>query len=64
MIAPPILVSFSSLQSYLDALDNDVRIEYQDEITALYEKGLPPIVSSRALACLFGFSTKFVNSMK
>lgn len=61
MIAPPLLVSFSSIDDYLIALGPDVRDQYEHEIRALYERGLPPVVSSRCLAVLFGYSTKFIN---
>ena len=52
MIAPPLLVSFSSIDDYLIALGPDVRDQYEHEIRALYERGLPPVVSSRCLAVL------------
>lgn len=61
MIAPPLLVSFSSLDDYLIALGPSVRKQYEHEIRGLYERGLPPVVSSRCLAVLFGYSTKFIN---
>ena len=64
MIAPPLLVSFVSIDDYLDALSPDLRDEHEDEIRGLYAQKLPPIVSSRCLAVLFGFSTKFVNAMR
>jgi RNA-directed DNA polymerase len=63
MNAPPLLVSFSSLADYLSALDPSLREEYETEITNLYNQGLPPVVSTRCLAVLFGYSTKFVNAM-
>ena len=61
MIAPPLLVSYSSIDDYLQALDPDLRDQYEPEIRSLYEKGLPPVVSSRCLSVLFGYSTKFIN---
>lgn len=63
MIAPPLLVSFASIDDYIEALTTDLQAEFEDEIRALWERGLPPVVSSRCLAVLFGFSTKFVNAM-
>lgn len=63
MKAPPLLVSFDSLDSYLASLEPELREAYGQEITSLYEAGLPPVVSTRCLAALFGYSTKFVNAM-
>lgn len=63
MLSPPLLVSFSSLDSYLSSLDSDLIALYEKEIVSLYEKSLPPVVSTTALAVLFGYSTKFVVSM-
>lgn len=64
MIAPPLLVSFGSLDDYLAALSPELRAEYEGEIRSLYAANLPPVVSSRCLAVLFGFSTKFINAMR
>jgi len=61
--APPLLVSFSSLDAYLKALPEDVRDSHQAEIERLVHAGLPPVVSFRALATLFGFSTKFIGAL-
>lgn len=63
MLAPPLLVSYSSIDDYLAALEPEQREQYESEIIRLYERGLPPVVSSRCLAVLFGFSTKFINAM-
>ena len=63
MLAPPLLVSFSSIDDYLSALSPELREEYGPQIRDLYNRGLPPVVSARCLATLFGFSTKFVNAM-
>lgn len=64
MKAPPLLVSFSSVDDYLSALDPELREQYEEQIRLLVNQGLPPIVSSRCLATLFGFTTKFVNAMR
>jgi len=64
MLAPPLLVSYSTVEDYLSALPEDLREQYEPEIRSLVERGLPPIVSSRCLAVLFGFSVKFVNAMR
>ncbi|MBF4437727.1 hypothetical protein ERJ77_25245, partial [Vibrio anguillarum] len=37
--------------------------KYQQNIQFLYEKSLPPVVSVRCLAVLFGYSTDFVYAL-
>lgn len=64
MKAPPLLVSYSSLEDYLAALGPMLRDQHEVEIRQLVDQGLPPIVSSRCLAVLFGFTTNFVNAMR
>lgn len=63
MLAPPLLVSYSNIDEYLTALEPELREQYEAEIVRLFKAGFPPIVSSRCLAVLFGFSTNFVNAM-
>lgn len=63
MLAPPLLVSYSSLEDYLSALSPEMREMYEEEIRALVDRQLPPVVSSRCLSVLFGYSTKFVNAL-
>ncbi|MCG7946751.1 MAG: reverse transcriptase family protein [Candidatus Thiodiazotropha taylori] len=63
MLAPPLLVSYSSLEDYLSALSPEIRKMYEEEIRALVDSQLPPVVSSRCLSVLFGYSTKFVNAL-
>ena len=63
MLAPPLLVSYAFLEDYLDALEPGQRRLHENRIRRLVEQGLPPVVSSRCLAVLFGYSTKFVNAM-
>ncbi|WP_305263881.1 reverse transcriptase family protein [Nitrosomonas sp.] len=63
MIAPPLLVSYSSLGEYLEALGSELRGLHETEIILLYEKRLPIVVSFRCLSVLFGFSTHFVNKL-
>ena len=63
MIAPPFLVSYSSLDEYLEALGSELRALHEAEIIRLYEKRLPIVVSFRCLSILFGFSTNFVNKL-
>lgn len=63
MLAPPLLVSFYSVEDYLSALTPDLREEYENEIRKLVSLQLPPVVSSQCLSVLFGYSTKFVNTL-
>jgi len=64
MIAPPLLVSFTSLDDYLSALSPELKEEFGQEIRDLHSKRFPLVVSSRCLSVLFGFSTKFINAMR
>lgn len=63
MLAPPLLVSYSSLDDYLEALDPGLRRLHEGRIRRLVDQGLPPVVSARCLAVLFGYSTKFINAL-
>ena len=63
MLAPPLLVSYSSLEGYFSALSPELREKHEHEICSLVDLGLPPVVSSRCLSTLFGYSAKFVNAM-
>lgn len=63
MIAPPLLVSYSSLNEYLEALGPELNDQYKTEITQLFKERLPIVVSFRCLSVLFGFSTNFVYKL-
>ncbi len=63
MIAPPLFVSFTSIEDYLSALDQDLYQQYGEEILKLGKQKLPPVVSRRCLSVLFGYSTSFVSAM-
>lgn len=63
MQAPPFLVSYSNLEEYLYSLSDDTLQQYGGEIASLTSKNLPPVVSRRCLAVLFGYSPKFVGSL-
>jgi RNA-directed DNA polymerase len=63
MNPPPLLVSFSDLEQYLGALPRELNEQFGSEIRRLVEVRLPPVVSRRCLAILFGFSGKFVGAM-
>jgi RNA-directed DNA polymerase len=63
MNPPPFLISFSDAAQFLRELPEDLRVQYQDSFSLLASKKLPPIVSVRCLATLFGFSPRFVGAM-
>jgi len=64
MNSPPLLVSFTTAEQLLQALPVQAREEFTDQIQSLLERRLPPVVSVRCLATLFGFSPKFVGAMQ
>jgi RNA-directed DNA polymerase len=63
MNSPPFLVSFSSTEQFFKALPDDVRASYREPFQDLAEKGLPPVVSIRCLATLFGYSPRFIGAL-
>ncbi len=63
MNTPPLLVTFPSLDFFVSALAEDTRSLYEAEIRGLVELGLPPVVSLRTIAVLFGFSPSFVGTL-
>lgn len=63
MNSPPFLVSFSSTEQFFKALPDDVRASYGEAFQDLAEKGLPPVVSIRCLATLFGYSPRFIGAL-
>ncbi|WP_018624606.1 reverse transcriptase family protein [Kangiella aquimarina] len=63
MNAPPLLVSYSTVESYLSALSQDSVSSYQKEINDLVARGLPPVVNTKLLGLLFGLSNKFITSL-
>lgn len=64
MRAPPLLVSFNDITGFLKACDARISEEEQDAAKLLVSRGLPPGVSTIAIAVLFGYSTKFVGAMR
>jgi hypothetical protein len=60
---PPFLISFPDKQAFKAALQPDVVAAYWSEAERLIDTQLPPAVSVRILACLFGFSSKFVGAL-
>lgn len=64
MNPPPLLVSFDSVDQVLAALPEGMRDRYAGQVRELAGRGLPPILSVRLVSLLFGYSTKFVGSMR
>ncbi len=63
MNPPPFLISFSTTDEFLRALQPDLREAYGHAIQKLVEQRLPPVVSVRCLATLFGYSPRFVGAL-
>lgn len=63
MNTAPFLVSFSSVDEYLAALDDSHKLLHEADIRRLCELGLPPVVSASSLGVLFGFTAKFIHAM-
>ncbi|MEC8010306.1 MAG: reverse transcriptase family protein [Pseudomonadota bacterium] len=63
MNSPPYLVSFNTIEDYIDCLSSPLRDAIEIELRRLVCLNLPPIVSKRALAILFGYSNTFVGSL-
>lgn len=63
MKPPPFLVNFPDKHSLRAALAEDIRNQYWTDLEQLVDKGLPPALSVRVIACLFGFSPSFVGAM-
>lgn len=62
MRAPPYLVSFENLEDFYQSLADDTVVLHKTEIDALAAQNLPPVVSIRCLAVMFGYSPKLVGS--
>jgi len=63
MNAAPLLVSFKSVEKYLEALSEENRAKYSDELRSLFRKDLPPVASTYCLSVLFGYSLKFTYAL-
>jgi len=63
MNPPPLLVSFSTIEDFFEALQPSLAQIYGSSFKELFSKGMPPLVSVRCLSLLFGFSAKFVGSL-
>ncbi|MCB1054473.1 MAG: RNA-directed DNA polymerase [Acidobacteria bacterium] len=64
MNTPPLLVVFPGLESLGAALARDTHRIYWSDVERLVERGLPPAVSVRVVACLFGFSARLVGAIQ
>lgn len=64
MNPPPLFVSFASCGEFISALQDFSRSAYEVEIQRLCANGLPPVVGTRELATLFGFSANLVRAME
>ena len=63
MNPPPFLVNFSAVEHFLKALPEEVHGLYAQDFQQLCAKRLPPVVSIRCLATLFGYSPKFTGAL-
>ncbi len=63
MNAAPLLVSFKSVNKYLESLPETHQAEYSEEIQRLAAQSLPPVVSSYCLAVMFGYSLNFIYAL-
>jgi len=61
--APPLLISFSSIDSLIESLPTSTREVHEAELRSLVERGLPPAVSTRTVSTLFGVSAEFIGAM-
>lgn len=63
MNAAPLLVSFDSIDKYLEALPEKHRTAHSAALSDLFSRGIPPITSAYCLAILFGYSLEFIYAM-
>lgn len=63
MKAPPLLISYSSIQDYFGALQPQTMALSGDALLVLHNKGLPPVDSLVALSVLFGYSSGFLKAL-
>jgi len=60
---PPLLVSFASVDTLIEALPDRTREECEEEIRHLVSSGLAPAASTITVSTLFGVSAEFVGAM-
>ena len=63
MKPPPFLISFPDKGAFRSALSAEDLGTYWADCERLIDSRFPPVVSVRALACLFGFSASFVGAL-
>lgn len=63
MDSPPFLISFPDKEAFKAALSQEIVVAYWRDAERLIDRGLPPAVSVRVLAALFGFSSKFIGAL-
>ncbi|WP_395741324.1 reverse transcriptase family protein [Prosthecobacter sp.] len=63
MNPPPFLISFTTPEHFLGALREELRGLHEEEFRRLCEQKLPPVVSIRYLATLFGYSARFLGAL-
>lgn len=62
-VPPPLLVSFKTAESFLDALPEDVASRSKQEILQLVGSGLPPLTSIVTASTIFGVSKSFIGAI-
>lgn len=62
-VLPPLLVSFNSAEALIASLPDETVASHEAEIRRVVALGLPPAVSLRTVATLFGVSSEFVGAM-
>lgn len=60
---PPLFVSFNSVEALVASLPEATRISHELEIRRIAALNLPPAVSLRTLATLFGVSAEFIGAI-
>lgn len=60
---PPLLVNFTSCDELCDAVSGFTTPDQIADIRSLSARGLPPAVSARVLAIMFGISARFVGAI-
>jgi RNA-directed DNA polymerase len=62
-VLPPLFVGFDSIEALVGSLPEETRASHEAEIRRVSALGLPPAVSLRTLATLFGVSAEFVGAI-
>lgn len=62
-VLPPLFVSFNSVEAFIASLPGATVAAHGTEIRRVVALGLPPAVSLRTVATLFGVSPEFVGAM-